>query len=87
MQIYKYPVPLETDFSIEMPYGAVILSFQCQKNKLMLWALVDTGFANIKRQFKLLGTGQSIERESIIKYIGSTQMDDGLFVWHLFEVF
>ena len=38
-----------------------------------------------QREFLIVGTGHSFDKSNA-KYIGTTQQENGRFVWHLFEV-
>ena len=83
--IWKFRVPLSGTPTINMPIGAEILSFQTQDDQLCIWAIVDTEKDVEPREFLIVGTGHSFD-ESNAKYIGTTQQENGRFVWHLFEV-
>lgn len=87
--IWKYDVLIANFFEIEMPKDAEILSFQTQKNKLQIWAMVDPDNVHEKRIFRIIGTGQDIA-DNIAgnpgNYIGTAQMENGMLAWHLFEI-
>jgi len=83
-RIYKYHVPIENNFHIEMPLGAHILSFQVQNEVAFIWALVEPKNKKVLRHFVLVGTGQEFD-PSWLGYIGTIQTYQGKFVWHLFE--
>jgi len=83
--IWKYEIPIEDgNFSISMPVGSKILSFQVQKGTPMIWCRVNTDLDLIKRVFKLYGTGHPFENKDG-KYIGSIQLYNGDLIFHLFE--
>jgi hypothetical protein len=70
-----------------MPGGAGILCVQAQREIPCLWAIVDTG-TNMKvpRKFLIVGTGHDLgDDEDIGAYIGTFQIRDGSFVFHVFE--
>ncbi|HDZ27289.1 hypothetical protein LCGC14_0866410 [marine sediment metagenome] len=87
--IYKYPIPIEGAFEIELPTGAMILSFQSQNGVPCIWAMVDTGFVEEERSFRLFGTGHpigNIPKGVSLHYIGTMQQSQiPPLVWHLFE--
>ncbi len=87
--IYKYPIPIESAFEIELPTSAMILSFQSQNGVPCIWAMVETGFVEEERSFRLFGTGHPIERipkDRSLHYIGTAQQSQiPPLVWHLFE--
>jgi len=82
--IWKFEAPLTGVFSLEMPKGAEILSFQGQKDKLCIWAIVETDAQIERRRFCIGGTGYWLP-ENFGRYIGTTQTHGGDLVWHLFE--
>ncbi|KKL56065.1 hypothetical protein LCGC14_2249180 [marine sediment metagenome] len=82
--IWKYNIPVEGYYSIEMPFGAEILSFQLQYGLPTIWVLVEPTSEKVERRFRLVGTGHYIE-ESGLKYIGTIKMLNDKLVYHLFE--
>lgn len=84
-KIWKYPLDMITDeFTLEMPEGAILLSFKVQKGVPTLWALVNPDNKFEKRYFRLVGTGHSIEDDNL-KYIDSVHLNQGNLIFHLFE--
>jgi hypothetical protein len=85
--VYKYEVPPTDIFELDLPIGAEILSFQCQRDHPMLWALVDTlQECKITRRFRLAGTGHSIDPKFNLQYIGTCKMAEDSLIFHLFEI-
>jgi hypothetical protein len=84
-RIYKYPIPITDEFTLELPIGAEILTFQTQHNKPHIWALIDPEREFETVGFRLFGTGHPVEDADTLKYIGTTQTEGGLLVWHLFK--
>ena len=86
-KIYKYSIPINDEFDMNLPKGIAILSFQCQRDVPFIWALVDPDALLEKRSFRLVGTGHPINMESnFLHFIGTVQMAGGQLVWHLFEI-
>ena len=83
--IWKYEIPIESWFTLEMPMGAKIHTFQTQGDEAHIWAIVEPGREIVKRCFVILATGQEFI-ESPGKYLGTVQVYGGQLVWHLFEV-
>jgi hypothetical protein len=84
--IYKYPLEMEDEQTLSLPMGAKILSVQTQRETPCIWALVDIG-SNLPfqdRVFILRGTGHPINESSLL-YIGTFQLENGEFIFHLFE--
>jgi hypothetical protein len=91
-KVFKYEIPIGESFALDLPPKTEILSFQSQRAKLCIWALVDPHWTSSlrmersqTRHFRVVGTGHEIEEE-IIKYHGTAQQLDGDLIWHLFEV-
>lgn len=82
--IWKYPIKVEAQQSIEMPIGAEILCVQMQGEQPCLWAKVSPEGWPTKRTIVILPTGAEFE-EMRGRYIGTFQMHNGMYVWHVFE--
>lgn len=87
MNVFKYEIPLDEEFTLQLPVGARILSFQVQDGQPMIWALVNVHAPFESRQFLLCGTGHKINEDRIQSYIGTIQLLEGKLVFHLFEAF
>lgn len=86
-QVYKYPIPTETDFVIEMPSGSSLLSVQLQHEHPQLWALVDPSAPLVQRRLALYGTGHDIPSTTKTgMFVGTFQVRCGLLVFHLFDL-
>lgn len=90
-RVYKYPVPIDDTFIINMPEGAQILDVQVQgperlgyAAQVMMWVLVDTERPIVQRQFRMAGTGQPVTGR--VHHISTIQLQNGALVLHLFEV-
>jgi len=83
--IWKFRIPATDKFMLSMPRGAEIIAFQAQDDKPYIWAIVDQGAEDEKREFILLGTGHEFEKVPS-QYIGTAQILGGALVWHLFEI-
>ena len=84
--IYKYPVQIENEQIIIMPRNAKLLTIQCQHNKPMLWALVDTAEPLEERRIRIAGTGHDCRHVQSGVHIATFQMTDvQLLIWHAFD--
>ena len=84
--IYKYPIQMKDQFTIEMPYGAQVLSVQTQRETPCIWALVDSDNWPEKRPFALRGTGHDCSGLNEARFVGTFQLHGGALVFHLFDV-
>lgn len=82
--IYKYPIAVIDEQTIEIPLGGQILAVQMQNEIPCMWVLVDPQHVIVKRDFRIYGTGQQIP-DSAGLYIGTFQLRGGMLVFHLFE--
>jgi hypothetical protein len=81
MIILKYEVPIEDNFTIEIPDPFKILSFQVQNDRPYIWVQCeDINSKKDKVKFSIVGTGHEIYFHGF--YIGTVQLPP--FVWHLF---
>ncbi len=85
MPIWKYPIPIEDSFEIEMPQGARVLSVDTQDGKPYIWVLVNTSSPKGLRPFRLLGTGHPSDDVGTSRFVGTFQMRNGDLVYHLFD--
>lgn len=72
---------------VAMPQGAEILSAHEQNGEICLWAMVNPDAPFVDRNFVILGTGEesSSEFAAQLKFIGTTLINSGRFVFHVFE--
>jgi hypothetical protein len=82
--IWKYPIKVAAEQSIEMPIGAEILCVQLQHDIPVLWAKVSPDGWPVKRTIVIHPTGHEFE-EYRSRYIGTFQMEGGMYVWHVYE--
>jgi hypothetical protein len=88
--IWKYDIPLDDVFSIEMPKESKILTIATQRGQPRIWVEVpayptqqeDT----IRRLFYLLGTGIVALDLTNLEYIGSFLILNDSLVFHLYVV-
>lgn len=85
--VWKFPLKCDDKSTIQMPNNAKVLCVQAQHDEPQIWAICDTGsnVGKVERTFIIYGTGhqhESIEGD----YIGTFQLHNGTFVFHVFEV-
>ena len=85
MVIWKYEIPIQDFFEIEMPKDSEVLCVQVQGGKPCIWVrVIDPGSLTEKKAFAIVGTGQGFNDNEYF-YVGTFQQLDGYLVWHLFE--
>ena len=84
--IWKFPLKVTDHQDIVMPKGSIILSVQVQHGTPCLWALINNPEAD-KEVIQIVTYGTEVATtEAIDRYgfIGSYQLDSGIFVGHVF---
>jgi len=87
--IWKYDIPEEGLFDIEMPKDAKILSIGVQHKEPKMWVQVDTKNEKETRSFAMFRTGYDMDRvlkNLDLKYLGTFLVSDDKLVFHLFEI-
>ena len=86
-RIYKYTLNSHIGIQrINMPCFADILDCQIQHGRICLWAVVDPDKDNLSRRFEVFGTGWDLPYRFASRYNHLKTVQDGQFVWHVFEV-
>ena len=80
--IYKYKID-STLTKLELPETAIVRAFMKQQDDYCIWVELDPSDKKVIRTFISIGTGQSFPSDCAA-YCGTIQ--DGNFVWHLYEV-
>lgn len=83
-RVWKYPLPIDDEVSVEMPEGACPLTVQVQGGRPTLWALVDPDAVPTTRRFRIAGTGHPIGAD-VGAHVGTFQLADGGLVFHVFD--
>jgi len=82
--IWKYMLTEPLNI-MAMPRGAKVLSVHNQNDTICIWAEVDIKAENVRREFEVVGTGETIypSAEFTREFVGTVLCDP--FVWHVFE--
>ncbi len=83
--IWKYELVTDCKNVLQIPVGGKILSLQTRREIPCIWILVDIEEAFEIRTFYFYGTGQVISGMERLTYIGTSSLQDGSLVFHLFE--
>ena len=83
--IWKYQLEVTDTQEISIPCNSKILSVQTQRNKPVMWVLIDPDTEKFTKKFRIYGTDHPIETNDLI-YIGTFQLDEGSFIGHVFEL-
>jgi len=82
--IWKYMLTEPLNI-VSMPRGSKVLSVHNQTGTVCIWAEVDMEAGKVRREFEIVGTGETIypAAEFTREFIGTVICDP--FVWHVFE--
>lgn len=85
--VWKYELrPLQRQ-AVPMPDGAHVLAVGVQRNRLCVWAEVETTHPLAPRDFLIVGTGIEITLpHEHLWHCGVALLDDGDLVLHVYEV-
>lgn len=84
-RVFKYPLEIADDLTVDLPHGAEVLTVQVQHGEPCLWARVDPEAPLAPRRFRWAGTGHPLDAASDWPYVGSVQLESGMLVFHLFR--
>ena len=95
--IYKYEIPLQKRFILQLPENAKVLTVQTlmveveglydKHERPFIWAIIDTEEPLLGREFSMVGTGHDLEYYATQEeYIGTFQIKKYDFVFHVFGI-
>lgn len=85
-RIFKYEL-LTYPTQYTLPVGATFLTVQSQNDIPHMWFELDPAAPTEQRTFAALATGEPIYMPaSQRKYLGTFQLENGTYVFHLFEI-
>jgi len=84
--IYKYELKPANVQTVMMPQHAKMLSVQNQNGNLNVWALVESDPLHVQAPvtFYIVGTGNDASEVEHKKFLGTAQMAEGGYVFHIF---
>jgi hypothetical protein len=68
--IFKYQMPVMTEFTMKLPQGAEIIRVADQDGFFWLWAVVDTEAPDEDRHFVAMKCGGELPSDKDLLYIG-----------------
>ncbi len=83
MKIFRYEVPVDDEWHPISLFGDVV-HVGCRRSDVVeFWAEHDVRRDPITRRFRVFGTGQDVEPDSL--HVGTVIVHGGALVWHLRE--
>jgi hypothetical protein len=86
-RIYRYQLPVVDAPVLRLPLGAEVLSVGPPRDgggDLDVWALVNTEAVSIRREFRVVGTGNPLP-DDLGRFVGTVPLYDGALIFHVFE--
>lgn len=89
--IWKFELKVGEN-KVKMPDLSDILSIGEQDGKVMMWVEVDDKADQTERPILVVGTGQEINEEYALEFIGTVTIVEKIvvdmvkLVWHVFEI-
>lgn len=87
-QVKKFPMVVEPEQVIKMPYNSRILDLTLVDNKPTMWVLCDSDNSGIERTFVTIGPEKEVDRRlNETNFVGSydVKADIGASTLHVFE--
>ena len=82
--IWKYPLKVTDEQTLDIPEGAEALAVQVQNGTPCLWVRVESTAPKTLRRIITHGTGHPVPKTTG-RYIGTYQIDGGALVFHVFD--
>lgn len=83
--IWKYELPIQDQFTLDIPNAARILHAELIDQKPTIWVLVDPVENLLRWHFIGIGTGHSLPADPG-DHISSFAMHKGQFAYHVFYI-
>ena len=87
--IYKYPLVLKDDQTIDLPVNHKVLSVGCDgNNQLCIWVQVESDDYVVPVHFYVIGTGNPMPYYKV-DFLGTVRQNSTalrtVFMWHIFK--
>lgn len=83
-RILKHEIPAASEFTLPLYEGSKLLKLAVVNEKTYIWALEDESKPKRGVKFRMVMTGEEINLEPYMMYIGTFILFNGPFVGHLF---
>lgn len=83
--IWKFEIPTVGRIAHRVPLGATPLDVQVQQGFPRVWMLANPNVSAMETvEFEVVQTGASFEDSEVRCYVGTFQLEDGVYVGHVF---
>lgn len=83
-RILKHEIPAASEFTLPLHEGSKLLKLAVVNEKAYIWALEDELKPQRGVKFRMVVTGEELNLEPFMLYIGTFILFNGSFVGHLF---
>lgn len=83
-RILKHEIPAASEFTLPLYEGSKLLKLAVVNEKTYIWALEDESKPKRGVKFRMVMTGEEINLEPYMMYIGTFILFNGSFVGHPF---
>lgn len=83
-RILKHEIPAASEFTLPLHEGSKLLKLAVVNEKAYIWALEDESKPQRGVKFRMVVTGEELNLEPFMLYIGTFILFNGSFVGHLF---
>ena len=83
--IYKWTLALQDRQVITAPHNTSFLTVQLQHGEPQVWGICNPNLPPEENVFHIRGTGHPMPETDNLLYVGSFQMNEGQFIFHVFR--
>ena len=83
-RILKHEIPAASEFKLPLHEDSILLKLAVVNEKAYIWAVEDESMPQRGVKFRMIMTGEEINLEPCMMYIGTFLLFNGSFVGHLF---
>ncbi len=83
-RILKHEIPAESEFTLPLHEDCILLKLAVVNEKAYIWAVEDESMPQRGVKFRMIMTGEELNLDPFMVYIGTFILFNGSFVGHLF---
>lgn len=83
-RILKHEIPAASEFTLPLHEDCILLKLAVVNEKAYIWAVEDESMPQRGVKFRMIMTGEEINVDPYMVYIGTFILFNGSFVGHLF---
>lgn len=83
-RILKHEIPAASEFTLPLHEGSKLLKLSVVNEKAYIWALEDESKPQRGVKFRMVMTGEELNLDPFMLYVGTFILFNGSYVGHLF---